>query len=33
MYGSPYEALLHVRGETFTVEPIVIEVGDGVADE
>jgi hypothetical protein len=33
MYGSPYEALLHVRGESITVEPSVTQVGDGIAGE
>jgi len=33
MYGSPYEALSHVRGEAITVESIVSYVGDGIAGE
>lgn len=33
MYGSPSEALVHVRGESLTVEPSLINVGDGVAGE
>lgn len=33
MYGSPYEGLWHVRGESITLEPIVSLVGDGLLGE
>lgn len=33
IYGSPYETLLHVRGEAITIEPSVSQVGDGRAGD
>jgi hypothetical protein len=33
MYGSPYEALLHARGEWIAVEPSVSYVGDNSTDD
>lgn len=33
IYGSPYEALFQVRGESITVEPSVSYVGEGVVGE
>jgi hypothetical protein len=33
LFGSPSETILHLRGESITVEPSVVQVGEGVAGE